>query len=72
MVMLQEIVSLHFDDILADDALFQLADLHQNWLNDVDAALPLYEQLLFEFPGSLHAIEARRRFRALRGDDTEL
>jgi len=33
--------------------------------------LPLYEQLLFEFPGSLHAVEARRRFRLLRGEDDQ-
>ena len=70
-VLLQEIVDLHFDDILADDALFQLAQLRQEWFNQPEVALPLYEQLLFEFPGSLHAIEARRRFRLLRGEEDQ-
>ena len=68
-VLLQEIVDLHFDDILADDALFQLALLREEWFKEPQAALPLYEQLLFEFPGSLHAVEARRRFRLLRVED---
>lgn len=70
-VLLQEIVDLHFDDILADDALFQLAFLREEWFKEPEAALPLYEQLLFEFPGSLHAVEARRRFRLLRGEDSQ-
>lgn len=71
MVFLQEIVDLHFDDILADDALFRLALLHEESRLDPESALLLYEQLLFEFPGSLHAVEARRRFRALRPEDED-
>jgi tetratricopeptide (TPR) repeat protein len=65
---LTEITELHFDDILADDALFLLADLQENKLGDPDTAATLYERLLFEFPGSLHAVESRRRFRLLRGE----
>ena len=68
-VFLQEIIDLHFDDILADDALFQLAVLREDIEGDVLTAAALYEQLLFDYPGSLHAVEARRRFRALRGDE---
>jgi tetratricopeptide (TPR) repeat protein len=68
MTFLQEIVDLHFDDIVADDALFKLAQLHEEWFHNPEVALPLYEQLLFEFPGSLYAVEARRRFRLLRGE----
>jgi tetratricopeptide (TPR) repeat protein len=65
---LEEIIALHFTDILADDALFRLAVLREDLLGDTEAALKLYERLLFEFPGSLHGVEARRRFRALRGE----
>ncbi len=66
---LEEIIALHFTDILADDALFRLAVLREDVLGERDAALALYERLLFEFPGSLHVVEARRRFRALRGEE---
>lgn len=66
---LEEIIALHFTDILADDALFRLAVLREDILGERDAALALYERLLFEFPGSLHVVEARRRFRALRGEE---
>lgn len=67
----EEILELHFMDILADDALFGLADLHENQLGAPETAQGLYERLLNEFPGSLHAVEARKRFRRLRGDILE-
>ena len=67
----EEILELHFMDILADDALFGLADLHQEQLDAPDVAQGLYERLLNEFPGSLYAVEARKRFRQLRGDILE-
>jgi tetratricopeptide (TPR) repeat protein len=71
LVLYNDIVSLHFDDITADDALFKLADLTHNTLGNLEEAQALYEKLLFDFPGSLHAVEARKRYRALRGDELE-
>ena len=71
LVLFQEVVNLHFDDILADDALFELGKLHEDVLADETAAAGYFEQLLFDYPNSLHAVEARRRFRAMRGDDIE-
>lgn len=71
LVLFQEVVDLHFDDILADDALFELGKLHEDVLADEMAAADYYEQLLFDYPNSLHAVEARRRFRAMRGDNLE-
>jgi tetratricopeptide (TPR) repeat protein len=70
-VLFREVVDLHFDDILADDALFELGKLHEGVLADETAAADYFEQLLFDYPNSLHAVEARRRFRAMRGDDIE-
>ena len=68
-VWLQEIIDLHFDDILADDAIFQLGVIREDMDGDLEGAAVLYEQLLFDYPGSLHAVEARRRYRAIRGDE---
>lgn len=65
---LNEILEYHFADILADDALFKLAELHENVFGDQPKAQELYERLLIEYPGSLYVVEARKRFRALRGD----
>ena len=71
MTLYQKVVDLHVDDITGDDALWMLADLTHHRLNDEATAQTLYEKLLFDFPGSLHAVEARKRFRDLRGDDLE-
>jgi tetratricopeptide (TPR) repeat protein len=71
LVIFQEVVDLHFDDILADDALFELGKLHEDQIGDEEAAANYFEQLLFDYPNSLHAVEARRRYRAMRGDNVE-
>lgn len=65
---LEELLKYHKEDILADDALFQLAEIYENNLNDKEKASEYYKTILFEFKGSLYSTEARKRFRALRGD----
>lgn len=65
---LQRIVDNHSTDILGDDALFQLAQLYHFNLNNPEKAKELYEKLLFDYPGSIYTVEARKRFRYLRGD----
>ncbi|PCJ89596.1 MAG: hypothetical protein COA57_01635 [Flavobacteriales bacterium] len=66
---LQKIADDYAWDILADNAVFNLAEIYQFHLNDLEKAKSLYETLLFDFPGSLFVVEARKRFRELRGDD---
>jgi tetratricopeptide (TPR) repeat protein len=56
-------------DLLGDDALFQLAELEQNYLNDKDKAMELYKQILTKYKGSIYTVEARKRYRQLRGDE---
>ncbi|MFC5282029.1 tetratricopeptide repeat protein [Pedobacter alpinus] len=54
--------------IWADDALFNLAVLEEEFLNDSTNAKIHFEKLINDYPGSLYVIEARKRFRNLRGD----
>lgn len=68
LALLQEISDLHFHDILGDDALFKMAELHDYQFGNTAQAKELYEKLLNEYPGSLYVVEARKRFRTLRGD----
>jgi tetratricopeptide (TPR) repeat protein len=65
---LQKLLDNYSFDILGDDALFKLAELNELYLNNPDKAKQLYEELLTKFPGSLYTVEARKRFRRLRGD----
>jgi hypothetical protein len=54
--------------VIADDALFHRAELYENKLNDKDKAMQLYQDLLVKYPGSLYVVEARKRYRSMRGD----
>ncbi len=67
----QTVIDLHFHDILADDALFRLAGLTEGVFGKPDEAMLLYERIMVEYPGSLYVIEARKRFRTLRGDEVQ-
>jgi tetratricopeptide (TPR) repeat protein len=64
----EKIIDLYFADILADDALFKLAEMYETIFGDKEKAKALYERLITEQPASLYVVDARKRFRALRGD----
>ena len=66
---LQEIITNYSEDILADNALFKIAELYENQLNDTEKAKEYYGKLLFDYPGSLFVVEARKRYRELAGSD---
>jgi hypothetical protein len=56
------------EGILVDNALFKMAEIYEKRLAKPEKAMELYEKILFDFPGSLFTVEARKRFRKLRGD----
>ena len=66
--LLTKIYSYYSEDILADDALFLSAEINQTQLQNNKQAALLYEKIILNFPGSVYVNEARKRFRALRGD----
>ena len=66
--MYQKILDNHIEEIRADNALFALAQLYETNLKDVEKAKELYERLFIDFSNSTLAVEARKRFRILRGD----
>ncbi len=65
---LSDIIKNYPNSIWGDDALFKIAVLEEDNLKDFSAAKKHYEQLINQYPGSLYLIEARKRFRNLRGD----
>jgi TolA-binding protein len=66
--MYQLILDKYKEEIKADNALFELAQLNEIQLNNKEKAKELYEKLFIEYSGSTFAVEARKRFRILRGD----
>ena len=63
-----EIIKDYGEDILADDAHFYLAELYNTYLAKPEDAKQLYEKIIFEHQDSIYYIEARKKFRMLRGD----
>lgn len=64
----EKLLAAHRADILADNALYRLALLQETKLKDTKKAMELYQELMTDFPGSLFQVDARKRFRMLRGD----
>lgn len=67
-LLLQKIVDEFDYDILSDDAYFMIGELYEQHLNQGEEAMEVYRNLLTKYPGSVYVAEARKRFRALRGD----
>jgi hypothetical protein len=67
-VNLQTIIENFSSDLWGDDALFILADLYETKLNQPEKAIELYQKIINDYSDSLYIIEARKRFRQLRGD----
>ena len=65
---LQKIADEHPNDLWADDAVFMLADLYENRLDNKTKAQTLYQKIITDYPSSLWIGEARKKFRILRGD----
>lgn len=68
---LEKVYTMHGSDILADDAVIQLAIIYEEKLRDREKAKEWYRKILFEYKGSLHIIEARKRFRKLTGESAD-
>jgi len=64
----QTIIDKHQDGIYVDEALYFSAEIYNKQLKDFEKAKPLYEQLVFHHEDSIYFVEARRKFRELRGD----
>jgi tetratricopeptide (TPR) repeat protein len=64
-----QIITINKNDILADDAHYYLAELYLNKLNNIEKAKEFYQKIIFEYPSSIFLVDARKKFRNLRGDD---
>ncbi|WP_299834287.1 tetratricopeptide repeat protein [uncultured Tenacibaculum sp.] len=54
--------------ILADDVYYNIAELYKNELNNPEKAKEYYQKIIFDYPSSIYLVDARNKFRKLRGD----
>jgi tetratricopeptide (TPR) repeat protein len=55
-------------DILADNALMELARIYEYQTNQKVKAMTLYKKVVFTYTGSLYTVEARKRIQALKDE----
>lgn len=61
--LLQFVVDHYGSDILADDALFMLAELNEQKLDNANKAQECYEKLVLDYPSSLYVDRARKKLK---------
>lgn len=65
---LEKINTTYAEDILGDNALYMLGNIYEENLKDLPKAMETYQKFMLKYPGSIFTVEARKRFRILRGD----
>lgn len=65
------IIEKYPEEIRADNAIWGLAQLSENHLGDLEAAQELYQKLFIDYSDSTFSVDARKRFRTLRGDSVQ-
>jgi tetratricopeptide (TPR) repeat protein len=69
-VLYEKVATVYSYDILADNAWYQLGMLYKDKLSKPEQAKAAFEAIILKYPGSLFVVEARKYYRALRGDIT--
>lgn len=64
--LLQRLVDFYPYEIIADDALMLIAQINENNLNNLERAISCYENLLLNYPVSMHVDYARKRYSVLK------
>ena len=65
----EKIIALNAQGILVDDTYFNVAEIYNNKLNNTEKASEYYQKIIFEHPSSIYLVDARKKYRLLRGDN---
>ena len=65
---LLKIISIDAEGILVDDSYYLLAEVYKNKIKDTEKASEYYQKIIFEKPSSIYLVDARKKFREIRGD----
>ncbi|HET7360714.1 MAG TPA: tetratricopeptide repeat protein [Salinimicrobium sp.] len=65
------LIQYHKTGILSDNAHFALAELYNVNLKNPQKAKEFYEKIIFNYPDSIYFVDAREKFRELRGEGVE-
>lgn len=65
----ETIINNHKEGIYIDEALYFSAEIYADHLKDNEKAKPLYEKVILNHEDSIYSVEARKKYRQLRGDN---
>ncbi len=63
-----QIIALDKEGIFVDDSIYQIAEIYLNQLINTKKASEYYQKIIFEHPSSIYLVDARKKYRKLRGD----
>lgn len=66
---LELIIAADNQGFLTDDVYYSMANIYENQIKNLEKAKEYYQKIIFEQPSSIYLVEARKRFRKLRGDN---
>ncbi len=64
----KKIIEINKTGVFVDDAYYFLAEVYRNHIKDLEKASEYYQKIIFEQASSIYLVEARKKFRQLRGD----
>jgi len=67
----QRIIAEYPEDIRSDNAIYALAVINEEQYANIEEAKRLYEKIFIEYSDSTFSIDARKRYRILRGDNVQ-
>ncbi len=65
---LKKIITADNQGFLTDDVYYKMAELYNYYLNNPEKAKEYYQKIIFDYSSSIYLVEARQKFRELRGD----
>lgn len=68
---LEKIIAADNQGFLTDDVYYLMAETYNNHLNDVEKAKEFYQKIIFDHPSSIYLVDARKKYRKLRGESIE-
>lgn len=66
-----KIIQFHKDGVLGDNAHYRLAELYNSELGEPEKAKEFYEKIIFNYADSIYFVDARKKYRVLRGETLE-
>ncbi len=68
---LEKIIAADNQGFLTDDVYYLIAETYNKDLNDIEKAKEFYQKIIFDHPSSIYLVDARKKYRKLRGDNIE-